>query len=754
MALQTKVLTSNGSKGHHRFTLNVYENSTDILNNKSNVSFSLVLSPIQAGWDWYNWGNYITYSVNIGGQVYNGTIPNYDGYSTITLRSQSLNITHNDDGKKTINVSFSVVDNTGQAYTCGNASSSTNFILTDIPRVSDIALEKDNINVGENLIINTTKKYEGFIDNLTIKFGEFEKVVENVGNVYEWLTEEDKEQLYSQMPNVNSLKGEVIVETFTDETSIGTKSIDFTLNVVNSNPQFTNFTYEDTNPKTLGLTGNNQTIIKNYSNVKGVVSLANKAVAINGATMKKYRFVVGEKQKEFNYSESEDVSATIEQVQNNMFVMYAIDSRNNSTMKQINAETYLDYFKPKILNFSLERTLGGVGEYVVLNVNGEFWNNSFGTETNGIVVTYKIKRTDSEEWIVGKSDIIPQIDGNNFNFSGEVAGDLENTGFDIESSYNIEITITDKLDSAKDTEIIGSGTPNMAMHANGTAFGGIYDEFIGGILQVAGQKMAEKVENELKIFASHNLAGQRLLVEGEGGGGSGIEEIIENENGTALKFSDGRLIQYGLQNKGSISFNTDYWGTFTRADNTDLLKVNFPIEFLELSYCDYVPKATNAIKVETKSIPTNTTFSPYIVVPKGNTGTRDVSIYFYAIGTWKELETGGGSSSGGNSGSNSGSSESVLDIYSYDEVKTNKIWVNGKPIYRKILETQTTQTDMAHNIANIDEITNVETLLKQPSGMYSKQDGSVTFINKTIYVVYGEASGVWKVLVEYTKTTD
>lgn len=95
-----------------------------------------------------------------------------------------------------------------------------------------------------------------------------------------------------------------------------------------------------------------------------------------------------------------------------------------------------------------------------------------------------------------------------------------------------------------------------------------------------------------------------------------------------------------------------------------------------------------------------------------------------------------------------------VDVYSYNEVKTNKIWVNGKPIYRIMLETQTTKTDMAHNIANIDEITNVETLLKQPSGMYSKQDGSVTFINKTIYVIYGEASGVWKVLVEYTKTTD
>lgn len=649
MALQTRVLTANGSKGHHRFTLNVYENSTDILNNKSNVSFSLVLSPIQAGWDWYNWGSYITYSVNIGGQVYNGTIPNYDGSSTITLRSQSLDIAHNDDGKKTINVSFSVVDNTGQAYTCGNASSSTNFILTDIPRVSDVALEKNSINIGDSLIINTTKKYEEFIDNLTIKFGAFEKVVEDVYATYEWLTSEDSEQLYNQIPNVNFSNGEIILETFNGETSIGTKTIEFTLNVVNSNPLFDNFNYEDVNPKTLGLTGNNQTIIKGYSNVKGIVASANKAVAINGATMKKYRFVIGEKQSEFNYSSDSDVSTIIDQVQNNVFIMYAIDSRNNSTAKQISAENYLDYKKPTILSIGLERGLGGVGENVTLSINGEFWNNSFGTEQNELYISYRFKKTNNEEWLEGQTEILPSYDKNNYSFYGEIAGDLESTGFDIENSYDIEITINDKLDSIKDSEIIGSGTPNMAMHQNGTAFGGIYDEMLGGILQVAGQKTAEKSEDILKIFANYSLEnGKRLLTEGEGGGS--IEEIIENEYGTALKFTDGRLIQYGLQSKGSISFNTDWWGMFTRADDMNLLKTSFPIEFLELDYLEYTPKGTNIMKAESRTMPTTTEFSPYIVVPKNNTGARDVSIWFYAVGTWKELEAGGGGSGGGGTG--------------------------------------------------------------------------------------------------------
>lgn len=525
-------------------------NSQDIAKNTTNYTVELRL--VVSGGDI---GNYqaTNYSLSATGLTTSSGNLGGGDYTSRTLASITGNVVHDDKGEKSIS-SSGAFNPTAWGYGLSVSGSAT---LPKIPRVSDVVVDKENAIIGEVLSITTTKKYSEFIDNLTIKFGEFTKVIENVNGIYEWNTLEDAEELYEQMPTTTSLMGEITVETFSEGTSIGTNSVDFTLNVVDANPEFTNFTYEDRNPRTLGLTGNNQTIVKNYSNVKGLVSLANKASAINGATMKKYRFVVGEKQKEFNYSESEDVSATIDQVQNNVFVIYAIDSRNNSTMKQINAETYLDYFKPKILNFSLERTLGGVGEYVVLNVNGEFWDNSFGTETNGIVVTYKIKRTDSEEWIVGKSDIIPQIDGNNFNFSGEVAGDLENTGFDIESSYNIEITITDKLDSAKDTEIIGSGTPNMAMHKNGTAFGGIYDELAGGLLQVAGEKTAEKVEEELKIFANYSLTnGKRLLNEDDLGiAGIGEADVYSyDEVKTNKVWVNGKPIYRKVLNIGSYSF--------------------------------------------------------------------------------------------------------------------------------------------------------------------------------------------------------
>lgn len=102
----------------------------------------------------------------------------------------------------------------------------------------------------------------------------------------------------------------------------------------------------------------------------------------------------------------------------------------------------------------------------------------------------------------------------------------------------------------------------------------------------------------------------------------------------------------------------------------------------------------------------------------------------------------------------SSGANSNVDVYSTTEVKTNKVWRNGKPIYRRLIETTIIQKDTAHNIPNIDEITDCSTMLKQASGMNSKQDGSVTFIDRSIYVIYAQVNGNFTITLEYTKTTD
>lgn len=133
-------ISSNGSKGHHKFTLTVSNKteSNSTANNTSTVSFSLVLSSLGGGYNWEQWGANISYVITINGTQYTGSIASYDGYSDVTLKSGSLTVGHNTDGNKTISFSFSVTDTSGQSYTCGNASASGSMALATIPRYLSI----------------------------------------------------------------------------------------------------------------------------------------------------------------------------------------------------------------------------------------------------------------------------------------------------------------------------------------------------------------------------------------------------------------------------------------------------------------------------------------------------------------------------------------------------------------------------------------------------------------------------------------
>ncbi len=132
-------IQGNGSKGHHKFILTINETAISTTSNSSTVEFAFQIAPIQTSWDWYDWNTTtVAYTVTINGTNYTGSIPNYDGYSTVTLKSGSQTITHNADGTKSISYSFSVVDNTGQSYTSGNASASGTLALTHIPRYASI----------------------------------------------------------------------------------------------------------------------------------------------------------------------------------------------------------------------------------------------------------------------------------------------------------------------------------------------------------------------------------------------------------------------------------------------------------------------------------------------------------------------------------------------------------------------------------------------------------------------------------------
>ena len=112
------------------------------------------------------------------------------------------------------------------------------------------------------------------------------------------------------------------------------------------------------------------------------------------------------------------------------------------------------------------------------------------------------------------------------------------------------------------------------------------------------------------------------------------------------------------------------------------------------------------------------------------------------------------------------------ETYSTDEVKTNKKWIGGKPIYRKVFEIGSLPNDttisIPHGIKNLDTFTDkraswYDSIDDRWNFDYRKDsDTVIIYFNPNNTNLYIRATGTdWSartskciVTLEYTKTTD
>ena len=204
--------------------------------------------------------------------------------------------------------------------------------------------------------------------------------------------------------------------------------------------------------------------------MKATVSTDNKAVSQNSSIMKTYKLTIGNKNTSSAYKENENINLSINQVDNNVINLYAIDSRGNST-KLSKIATVKDYKNIKIVSFSASRE-NNVGTITNIKFEGEFWNDSFGKVSNVITsCKYKYKKTSNSEWIEGKTTITYSISGNKVLGNLNIQGDKGTDGFSADSSYNIQLILSDKLSSTTYEIILSSGNPAISIYGNNVAIG-------------------------------------------------------------------------------------------------------------------------------------------------------------------------------------------------------------------------------------------------------------------------------------------
>ncbi len=332
-------ISANGSKGNHKFTLNVTQSATDIANNKSTLSFDFKISPVHDSWNWELWGQSIAYTITINGTKYSGYIPDYDGYNIVTLKTGTQTVAHNADGSKSISYSFSVTDNAGQRYTPGNASASGTFTLATIPRASTIS-SVDGSTIGSPMTVNISRAVSTFTHQLWYKVGNSAWVDLGKGIGTSKAFTITPEFAGQQFPNTMNAQLTLCVRTYNGTTTIGS---DYYESMI---IQFPKYTPTISNIK---LTGNSL-LSGEYVKGKSTVTVEITASSLYGSTIKSYSATVDGK----TYSGNKFTSSALSNGSKSVSVTIT-DTRGRTATLASSTITVRDYANPTITDFTLVR---------------------------------------------------------------------------------------------------------------------------------------------------------------------------------------------------------------------------------------------------------------------------------------------------------------------------------------------------------------------------------------------------------------
>lgn len=420
--------------------------SQSIVNNQSVISWTLKGAGIKSGY-WYMAGPFkciingtTVYQSNNRIKLYTGTV----------VASGELAIGHDTNGAK----SFSAYAECAIYTSAVNCKGSESWSLPNIGRASQPSLNtwpnnSPDFNIGDTIVVHMNRKSTVFTHTVVMKLGSYSYTVgTGVTDNISLDTDKIASNLYAQMPNSNSMTGEITVTTYSGSTVIGTSSCTIIAHVVNSNPTL-DVEYEDSNSKTVAITENNQYIIRNNSALK--ISVSN-AKALNSATLKSITAVVNGNAYTGTLSGSTGVVnvGTVNISSDTEVAVKLTDSRGNVGQKKITVLVY-DWTLPSAI-IKLNRKSNYYSESI-LNVNANY--ASIGGK-NEVTIKYRTKKVASSTYST-YTTILNNAD--------------ENFTADNEYEWNVQINIADKLGNTTYNLILPKGIPIAYVDIKKNSFG-------------------------------------------------------------------------------------------------------------------------------------------------------------------------------------------------------------------------------------------------------------------------------------------
>ena len=261
------------------------------------------------------------------------------------------------------------------------------------------------------------------------------------------LTEAERKTLWQETYNTNSKSIRIYIKTILG----GATYYDYAVRTVMifSAPPILAPAVKDTNPITLALTGDENTLVKHQS----------KASFTTGATAQKEALISSQYIVCAGSRIENQASGTIDEVMSGTFDFSATDSRGYTTKATIEKNT-IPYIK---LTGTLRIIELDVFGNLTFSISGSYYEGSFGAQSNNLEIKYTLKKNgqpvETDIFINPREEGSFSYDSGIYTYRHTLTG-LATEEYDgLTNGYTIQATVKDKLMEVTTDEVTSTATP-------------------------------------------------------------------------------------------------------------------------------------------------------------------------------------------------------------------------------------------------------------------------------------------------------
>lgn len=418
----------------HNMTLEVWSdwNRQDTVNNRSTVNLQARLRT-----NGYASVTGVTAPMTIhvdgGDEIVNANV-NIGTNSTLLIFGKNYVVGHDDDGNKTVTISFKVDINVG-GY--GSATVSLSIPLPQIKRASTISDVTGTL--GSAMTLDISRKDSSYTHNLKYEFGELSgTIATGVGTSCSWTP---PLSLATAMPNRTSDWGQIVLETYSGSTKIGQTNCILTLNVPTSmTPSLGSITLTDSNTAVKNLLNTANTFAEIVSDIKVAF---NDATGVQGSTITGYHAEIVNKNQSTNANNGNlglmkwNGSAQVK--------AWVTDSRGRSSNAVTTDITVLEYFLPTLTFTAIRGDTNQSSDKIVVSRTAKIAPLRIGnTQKNSFKLSFKTAPFGTETYTADTgAGVNDKVTNTLTNSKATLSGT-----FDIGKSYEVYGVLEDALTSS------------------------------------------------------------------------------------------------------------------------------------------------------------------------------------------------------------------------------------------------------------------------------------------------------------------